>query len=57
MRESVYPYIRVLPDEFLLKSTLSTLAFFSRGRDRALALQYDQNHGCFTHRCEEVSSL
>ena len=29
--------------------------FFSRGRDRALALQFDQNHGCFTHRCKEIS--
>lgn len=30
--------------EFLILRT-------KRGRDRALALKYDDNHGCFTHRC------
>ncbi|CAB4006284.1 Hypothetical predicted protein, partial [Paramuricea clavata] len=35
--------------EFLILRT-------KRGRDRSLALHFDQNHGCFTHRCKEINS-
>ncbi|XP_028409094.1 THO complex subunit 5 homolog [Dendronephthya gigantea] len=35
--------------EFLILRT-------KRGRDRAMALQFDQNHRCFTHRCKEINS-